>query len=84
MPVIKKKIFPEYFEDVKSGRKKFELRLGDFAVAKGDTLFLQEWDGKKYTGRELSKKVNYVFKFDLLNLFWPKEEIEKRATNNPI
>ena len=29
---IEKKIWPEYFDDVKSGKKKFELRLADFRM----------------------------------------------------
>ena len=32
LAVIKKKIWPEYFELVLSGKKKFELRLNDFEV----------------------------------------------------
>ena len=79
MAVIKKKIWPEYFEAVQSGKKRFELRLGDFAVSEGDTLLLQEWNPKmkQYTGREIERRVGYVMKFELDELFWPKEEIEK-------
>lgn len=32
MVVIKKKIWPEYFELVKSGKKRFELRVADFEI----------------------------------------------------
>ena len=32
MAIIKKRIWPEYFELVSSGKKKFELRLADFDV----------------------------------------------------
>ena len=57
--IIKKKIWPEYFKLVKSGRKKFELRLADFEIKEGDILVLEEWDPKKkkYTGRRIRKKV---------------------------
>ena len=34
MVKIKKKIWPEYFKLVKSGKKKFELRLADFSQEK--------------------------------------------------
>ncbi len=80
MSIIKKKIWPEFFEKVRSGEKKFELRLADFEVAQGDTLVLEEYDPntKKYTGRTLEKKVGYVLKFDL-NKFAQKEEIEKKG-----
>lgn len=78
---IKKKIWPEYFEAVKSGKKNYELRLADFKCKVGDILILQEWDPKtkKYTGREIEKKVTYVGKFKIDKLFWPKEEIEKHG-----
>jgi len=67
MAIIKKKIWPEYFELVSSGKKKFELRLADFDVKEGDTLLLEEWDPKtkEYTGRKIEKKVGYVLKFKL-------------------
>ena len=42
MAVIKKKIWPKYFEQVKTGKKKFELRLADFNLKKGDVLVLKE------------------------------------------
>ncbi|TSC67589.1 MAG: ASCH domain protein [Parcubacteria group bacterium Gr01-1014_73] len=79
--VIKKKIWPEYFEAIVSGKKKFELRLADFTVNEGDTLVLEEWDPKtkKYTGRKIEKRVSYVLKFKTDELFWSKEEIEKHG-----
>ena len=81
MAVIKKKVWPEYFEAILSGKKKFELRLGDFEVKEGDTLVLEEWDPKmkKYTGRKIKKKAVYVLKFKMDKLFWPKKEIEEKG-----
>jgi ASC-1-like (ASCH) protein len=29
MPIIKKKIWPEFFDLVKSGKKKFEVKISD-------------------------------------------------------
>lgn len=82
MTIIKKKILPEYFELIKSGKKKFELRLADFDVKEGDTLILEEWTGlgadRKPTGRTIEKKVGYVLKFDL-DKFGQKEAIEKHG-----
>ena len=80
MAIIKKKIWPKCFKDVKSGKKKFELRLADFKVKTGDTLLLQEWNPRKkeYTGRKIKKKVNYVLKFNL-NDFGQKKEIGKKG-----
>lgn len=49
MAIINKKIWPEYFDAVASGNKKFELRLNDFDIKEGDTLVLEEWDPKDKT-----------------------------------
>ena len=80
MRKIEKKVWPEYFEEVLSGQKTFELRLNDFDINEGDILVLKEWDPntKEYTGREVEKAVDYVgkWKIDDLTKFWPKEEIE--------
>ena len=78
---IKKKIWPEYFDAILSGKKKFELRLNDFQVNEGDVLLLEEWDPvtKMYTGRNIEKKVTYVGKFKINKLFWPKEDIEEKG-----
>jgi len=80
MAIITKKIHPEYFELVKSGKKKFELRLAEFDVKEEDLLVLEEWDPikKEYTGRKIEKYINYVFKFDL-DTFGQKEEIIKKG-----
>jgi ASC-1-like (ASCH) protein len=67
MKIIHKKIWPEYFDAVNSGKKKFELRVNDFEVKEGDTIILEEWnpETKQYTGRKTEKKVGYVLKFEL-------------------
>ena len=81
MAVIKKKIWPEYFNAISSGKKRFELRLNDFEVKEGDVLLLEEYDPqtKEYTGRKIEKKVTYVGKFKIDNLFWPEEEIKEKG-----
>jgi len=63
---IKKKTWPEYFQQVLDGKKKFEVRLADFEIKPGDILILEEYDPKtkKYTGRSLKKKINFVTKFN--------------------
>lgn len=80
MKIIKKKIWPEYFEAVVSGKKKYELRLNDFDVEEGDVLLLEEWnhETKEYTGRKIEKKVTYVGKFWIDKLFWPEQEIKEK------
>ena len=81
MAIIKKKIWPEYFEVVLSGQKKYELRLNDFDIQPGDTLMLEEWDPKtkSYTGRSVAKKATYVGKFKIDQLFWPEAEIKEKG-----
>lgn len=41
MAIISKKIWPEYFNAVVLGKKKYELRLNDFEVKEGDLLILE-------------------------------------------
>ncbi len=81
MSIIKKKILPVYFEAIVSGKKKYELRLNDFDIQEGDILILEEWDNQKktYTGQQIKKKVTYVGKFMIDDLFWSKEEIEEKG-----
>ncbi|MDP3882866.1 MAG: DUF3850 domain-containing protein [Candidatus Staskawiczbacteria bacterium] len=80
MAIIKKKIWPELFEKVQSEEKRFELRVTDFDVEKGDILVLEEWNpkNKEYTGRKVEKKVDYVLKFNLDD-FGQKKEIEEKG-----
>ena len=82
MATVKYKIWPEYFEAVASGKKKYELRLSDREVGEGDTLLLEEWDPttKAYTGRTIEKKVTYVGRFKMDELpYWPKEDVLKKV-----
>ena len=80
---IVKKILPEYFDLIASGKKKYEFRAADFDVEDGDVLVLEEWDGmdaetRKPTGRVIEKKVSYARKFSLDD-FGQKEVIEKHG-----
>jgi hypothetical protein len=81
MSIIKKKAWPEYFQEVFLGKKNFDLRLNDFEVKEGDTLILEEWDPqtKEYTGRIVERKVTYVGKFKLNQLFWSEEDIKEKG-----
>lgn len=80
MAIVEKKIPPEFYELIASGRKKFELRVADFDIQEGDTLVLKEWDpkAKKFTGREIKRKVGYKLFFPL-DKFGQKELIEKHG-----
>lgn len=76
--IIKKKAWPELFKEILSGKKKFDLRLGDSDYKEGDILILEEWDPKteKYTGRKIEKKIGFVLNTKDLK-FWKKEDIDK-------
>ena len=59
------KIYPEYYEAVKSGKKPFEVRKNDGDFKIGDILALNEFDpleGEKgqYTGRTIFQKISYI------------------------
>lgn len=60
--VIELKIRPEYFKEVRSGYKRFELRKNDRDYAVGDILVLNEYDGAEYTGESIKVQVRYILK----------------------
>lgn len=56
------KIWPQFFQDVKSGVKPFEVRKKDRDYKTGDTLILDEYDpvaGKK-TGAWTAQRITYL------------------------
>lgn len=55
------KIMPKYFDLVAKREKTFEIRRNDRDYQVGDTLVLKEWYRGKYTGRELTRYVNYIY-----------------------
>lgn len=56
------KTWPEPFQAVSDGRKRYEIRRDDRGFRVGDVLFLREWDPNTgdYTGREVARHVEYV------------------------
>lgn len=54
------KIYNEYFEDVLTGVKSFEIRKNDRNFNVGDLLALNEFDGVTYTGRCCLVSVDYI------------------------
>lgn len=61
MTIHELKILPEYYDAVRCGDKRFEIRKNDRNYHSGDILRLKEWDGKKYTGEELDVLVRYIY-----------------------
>lgn len=56
------KTWPEYFEAILCGRKRFELRKNDRNYRVGDTLLLKEWDPNKkaFSGLWVRGVVTYI------------------------
>jgi hypothetical protein len=63
------KTWPEYFEHVWAGRKRFEARKNDRGFKVGDDVLLEEFDPKKvdfynaaaaYTGRQIIAEITYI------------------------
>lgn len=55
------KTWPEYFDLLKKGVKKFEVRYNDREYNIGDVVICQEYnnDTKEYTGEELRFVISY-------------------------
>ena len=58
------KILPEFFEPVSNEYKTFELRKNDRDYKTGDILVLNEWDVEGYTGRSVTRRVEYIYEGD--------------------
>lgn len=54
------KIGATFFEDVRTGRKTFELRKNDRGYRKGDMIALHEYKDGSETGRSITKKIVYM------------------------
>ncbi len=81
---IVKKVIPGFIDEVISGKKKFDFRLNDFEINEGDTLVLEEYDSldpdiRKPTGRVVEKKVSYVLKTKLQDLWWSEKDILEKG-----
>lgn len=62
MAVHRLKTWQPYFQDLRSGKKTFELRKNDRNFRVDDVLVCEEWDQNKeeYTSRKLYFRVPYV------------------------
>lgn len=56
------KILPQYFSEVISLNKSFELRKDDRDYQVGDWIKLKEWKDGNYTGRETCYRINYILR----------------------
>ncbi|MCE5270783.1 DUF3850 domain-containing protein [bacterium] len=62
MAVHELKCWPEFFEEIRDGRKTCDLRKDDRHYRVGDNLLLQEWSPEieKFTGRQLIVQVTHI------------------------
>lgn len=62
MTVHDLKCWPEFYEDIRDGRKTFEVRVNDRGFAVGDILRLREYRPKvgEYTGRATAVRITYI------------------------
>lgn len=54
------KIKSQYFNDIISGEKNFEIRKNDRDYRVGDILILQEYDNGEYTKNFVRRKIAYI------------------------
>lgn len=54
------KIKPKYFKYVLLGVKKFEVRRNDHDFKVNDLMVLEEYDGKRCTGKYINTEITYV------------------------
>lgn len=54
------KILPDYFGEVRSGLKTFEIRKNDRNFRLGDRLFLREYKNGKFTGQVEEVLITYM------------------------
>nr|WP_319398218.1 DUF3850 domain-containing protein [uncultured Carboxylicivirga sp.] len=56
------KIYPMYYQAVKLGVKKFEVRYDDRGYKVGDTLMLREFGIEGYTGQFVEVRVTFILR----------------------
>ena len=64
MKIHELKILPEYYDAVRCGNKRFEIRKNDRDYQVGDKLILKEWYRGKFTGRQVERWVSYIYHGD--------------------
>ena len=63
MRMIDRKLLPEFFREVRTQHRTFELRKDDESIQAGDVLVLREWTPSAgYTGHVLCRVVTYVLR----------------------
>ena len=58
------KTLPQFFDEIITEMKRFEIRKNDRNFQKGDMLLLREWNGESYTGHTQYARVTYLTDFE--------------------
>lgn len=62
------KLMQQFYEVVEKRTKNFEVRFNDRDYRVGDWLVLCEWDGTKFTGHEIVRRIGYICHLDDIGL----------------
>jgi ASC-1-like (ASCH) protein len=80
--IVEKKSWPKLFKEIKTGKKKIDIRLADFKIKKGDILILKEWNqkNKTYTGKKIKIKVKNIIKIPRdARRFYSEKDIKRHG-----
>ena len=73
------KLDKKWFKKVESGKKRFEVRLGDKNIKEGDVLVLLEKDETgKLTGKKLKKNVDSVLNLKEID-YWSYGDVARNG-----
>lgn len=68
------KIWPNWFDAIRTGVKSYEIRRDDRGFSVGDLLVLEEYrPGMEYTGRKLERRIAYISRGEDAESFGLKE-----------
>jgi len=72
---ISRKSWPKFFERIKKGQKKIEVRIADTPLTKSFDMMLEEWDPKRheYTGRKVAVRAKPLAVCDVLSFYTLRE-----------
>ena len=72
---IARKSWPKFFERIKNGKKRIEVRIADTPLTRSFDMVLEEWDPKKheYTGRKLNVRAKPLAVCDVLSFYTLRE-----------
>ena len=62
------KLAQQFYDAVEKRVKNFEVRFNDRDYRIGDWLVLCEWDGTKFTGNEIVRRIDYICRLDDIGL----------------